>query len=110
MRSDDDYGLAYEQGLTSGAYVMTLGDTWVLDGDDEARSAWTRYVNHSRRKANCESYMLTFTALEPRLNSVYFEAIRDINSGEEILVDYGEEYWDTRVGRWNINRLVIDYL
>ena len=25
---------------------------------------------------------------------VYIEAIRDISAGEEILVDYGKEYWD----------------
>lgn len=88
---------------------MKLGDTWLLDGECEVRSGWTRFVNHSRRKANCESYMLTFATLEPRLNSVYFEATRDIAAGEEILVDYGEEYWDSRVGRWSLSRLIIDY-
>lgn len=110
VRSDYDYSVAYEHGLTSGAYIMTLGDTWVLDGDDEERSAWTRFVNHSKRKANCASYMLTISPLEQRLNCVYFEATRDIASGEEILVDYGEEYWDSRIGRWSLNRLAIDYL
>eukprot|EP00308_Calcidiscus_leptoporus_P007322 CAMPEP_0119401622 /NCGR_PEP_ID=MMETSP1334-20130426/142467_1 /TAXON_ID=127549 /ORGANISM="Calcidiscus leptoporus, Strain RCC1130" /LENGTH=79 /DNA_ID=CAMNT_0007425543 /DNA_START=579 /DNA_END=818 /DNA_ORIENTATION=- len=69
---------------------MTLGDTWLLDGEYAERSAWPRFVNHSRRKANCASYMLTVSELEPRFNSVYFEATRDIAAEEEILVDYGE--------------------
>uniref|UniRef100_A0A7S0L0H8 SET domain-containing protein n=2 Tax=Coccolithus braarudii TaxID=221442 RepID=A0A7S0L0H8_9EUKA len=98
---------------TSGAYIMTLGDSWVLDGEDETRSAWTRFVNHSRRKANCASYFLVVSPTEESrytLNSVYLEATRDISAGEELLIDYGPEYWDSRVGKWAPTRFAIDYL
>jgi SET domain-containing protein len=37
---------------------------------------------------------------------VYIEAMRDIAPGEEILVRYGKEYWDTI--RYNMKLSVID--
>ncbi len=41
----------------------------------------------------------------------YLETIRDIKPGEELLISYGDEYWDALVGRFNIiERLKIDYL
>ena len=30
--------------------------------------------------------------------------------GEELLVNYGSDYWDSRVGRGNLRRFCIDYL
>lgn len=64
-------------------YLFEIDQEWTVDGSDTSNTA--RYINHScRPNSECE--------LEN--GRVFFYAIRDIQDGEEITIDYGDEYFD----------------
>ena len=112
VRTTDDSNRARVLGRTSNAYALNLdvdeaGNGWVVDAEFSDRSGWQRYINHSVRRANCE---LAGATTLGRRYCTYFRATRPIASGDELLFDYGQKYWDTRVGRWNLQRFAIDYL
>jgi SET domain-containing protein len=48
----------------------------------------TRFINHSSRP-NVKAYTIELD----RRAETYFEALRDIESGEQLLFDYGPDYW-----------------
>lgn len=63
-----------------------------VDAEDEYKSLWTRFLNHaSPPKNNCnpKSVAESYNG-EPR---VWFVASRDIEVGEELCFDYGDDYW-----------------
>ncbi len=64
-------------------YLFEIDSEWTIDGAE--RSNIARYVNHSC-DPNCEA--------EIKDNRIFFNAIRDIEKGEEFTIDYGEEYFD----------------
>ena len=64
-------------------YMFEIDARWTIDGS--GRSNIARYVNHSCRP-NAEAVL--------RKGRIVYVAVRDIASGEEITVDYGEEYFD----------------
>ena len=64
-------------------YLFELDDEWTIDGSD--RSNIARYINHAC-DPNCES--------EIHDGHILILATRDIEAGEEILMDYGQEYFD----------------
>lgn len=64
-------------------YLFELDDTWTIDGSSPANVA--RYINHSC-EPNCEA--------DIRDGRVYISAVRDVRAGEEITIDYGDEYFD----------------
>jgi len=64
-------------------YLFDLENGWTIDGAGYGNTA--RYVNHSCTP-NCEA--------ELDGDRVFFYAVRDIKEGEEITIDYGEEYFD----------------
>jgi SET domain-containing protein len=73
---------AHERERRSGAkYMFELNRTWTIDGS--ARWNLGRYVNHSCRP-NAESIVSK--------GRMRFVALRTITAGEEITIDYGEEY------------------
>ena len=39
----------------------------------------------------------------------YLETLREIKPGEELLISYGDEYWDARAPRFSPARLRIDW-
>lgn len=104
----EDAYAATARGDSSGEYFaeLTLGRTgaesFVVDAEDESTSNWPRYINHSQRLANCKNVELRM----PLLNSLpvrvplglYVKTLRTIAAGEELLVDYGDSYWDRRLG------------
>lgn len=119
---------AYQEGPSSGAYAMGLSNGKVIDGENPQRSNFLRYMNHSKRKANCAS---VDEALGP-LAAVVIETNRPISEvcaastlnerhladhtndplatqGEEMLFDYGNEYWDARFPRFSPTRVRVDY-
>lgn len=55
----------------------------MIDGNIPANAA--RFINHSCAP-NCE--------IDIRKRRVYIFALRDIESGEELSYDYGEEYFE----------------
>jgi hypothetical protein len=75
---------AREKERRSGAkYMFEIDERWTIDGS--ARSNLGRYVNHSCRP-NSEA--------ELRNGRIVFVARRAIAPGEEITLDYGDEYFD----------------
>lgn len=64
-------------------YLFDLENGFTLDGS--ARSNLARYINHSCGP-NVEA--------ELDGNHIYIYALRNIESGEEMTIDYGEEYFD----------------
>ena len=63
-------------------YLFEIDSVWTIDGSGQANTA--RYVNHSCAP-NCEA--------ELRDGKVLIFATRDIKPGEELTIDYGEEYF-----------------
>ena len=76
-RKDDDF--------VENKYLFALNSRWTIDGSGRKNIA--RYINHSC-KPNAES------DVRPRERQVFIRAIKNIEEGEEINYDYGEEYFD----------------
>jgi hypothetical protein len=86
-----------EDGITSSSYAFSLGSGFVIDAEDEKDSGWARFVNHSVRRESCQCVPVGLpSATEPF--AIYFETTRKIAAGEELLIDYGKQYWDTQLG------------
>lgn len=64
-------------------YLFALDDEWTIDGS--ARTNVARYINHSC-DPNCEA--------EIHDGRIYILSTRDIDVGEELTIDYGDEYFD----------------
>lgn len=64
-------------------YLFEIDRAWTIDGS--SRSNIARYINHSC-VPNCEA--------EIRDGAILIYASRDIKRGEEITLDYGQEYFD----------------
>jgi SET domain-containing protein len=89
------------QGI-SGDYLFDIGNDLYIDGEDADISSWCRFMNHvaksDKKACNVKTRCTRITigdggimVLQPRL---WFEAIRDIEHGEELSFDYGDSYWD----------------
>ncbi|MDP3965547.1 MAG: SET domain-containing protein [bacterium] len=80
--------------VSKSRYLFEIDKEWTIDGS--VRSNIARYINHSCRP-NCEADLRDLPA--PRLarqagRHILIFAKRDIESGEELTIDYGEEYFD----------------
>ncbi|PIR82360.1 hypothetical protein COU20_02965 [Candidatus Kaiserbacteria bacterium CG10_big_fil_rev_8_21_14_0_10_59_10] len=64
-------------------YLFEIDETWTVDGSPRSNTA--RYINHSCNP-NCEA------VIEDGHINIY--ARRPISRGEELTMDYGEEYFD----------------
>ena len=64
-------------------YLFELDSEWTIDAEDESNTA--RYINHSC-EPNCEAEIVD--------DHIFISALRDIAAGEELTMDYGEEYFD----------------
>ena len=54
LRRKEDHAAKLEQGMTTGDYAFRLGADWVIDGEVPESSSWGRFINHSKRRCNCE--------------------------------------------------------
>jgi len=97
----------FDASPSTGLYAMRTNGV-VIDGEDPDRSNYCRFINHSVRRANCQATEAWED--DSPLAAVYLETLRDIAAGEELLFDYGEEYWDAQLPRFSPQRLVVDYL
>ena len=70
----------------SSSYVVYVCANHVIVGEGPEAN-YTRYANHGSRP---NALLVTST----RWKSARLEALRDIRPGEEILFDYGEDYWE----------------
>lgn len=80
----------------TGTYLYGIqvpnGEAIYVDAEDEYYSLWTRFLNHAsppHNNVNPKSIHESWNG-EPR---VWFVALRDIEPGEEICFDYGDDYW-----------------
>ncbi len=64
-------------------YLFDLENGWTIDGAAFGNTA--RYVNHSCNP-NCEAII--------EGEQIFFYAVRRIETGEELTIDYGKEYFD----------------
>lgn len=69
--------------MTDARYLFEIDADWTIDGEDPSNIA--RFINHSCAP-NAES--------EIHDGHVLICALRRIKIGEEITMDYGEEYYD----------------
>jgi uncharacterized protein len=68
---------------TGAKFMFEVNSRWTIDGS--SRRNLGRYLNHSCRP-NAEPMQ--------RRRTIYFRALRAIAPGEEITIDYGEEYFE----------------
>ena len=66
-------------------YLFQLNDTYMIDGSDLSNLA--RYINHSC-KPNAQAVLTNDET------HVTIEAIKRINPGDEITINYGTEYFE----------------
>lgn len=67
-----------------GKYLFEIDSEWTIDGEVPENTA--RYINHDCHP-NTEAEISEDDRIEIR-------AIRDIAAGEELTIDYGDEYFD----------------
>jgi SET domain-containing protein len=72
-----------EADALSTRYLFEIDENWTVDGSP--RSNIARYMNHSC-DPNCEADIVD--------GKILISAIRDIEVGEELTFDYGDEYFD----------------
>jgi len=77
LLNDETYGM-------DNRYLFYLNDTYCIDGSD--RSNLARYINHS-----CSPNAQAVVSYDE--TSITIEAIEPIEAGDEIVIDYGEEYF-----------------
>lgn len=66
-------------------YLFQLNDKKYIDGSDPTNIA--RYINHS-----CDPNAQAFVSHDEK--NITIEAIKPIKRGDEIVIDYGHEYFD----------------
>lgn len=76
----------YDPNRPFSAYVLWVCRTHIIVGDGP-KANYTRYINHSDEPN-------AFLVVSSRWKTARFEALRDIEPGEEIFFDYGDDYWD----------------
>ncbi|KAJ1463303.1 hypothetical protein M885DRAFT_557014 [Pelagophyceae sp. CCMP2097] len=76
----------------TGDYIFKVEDDLYIDAEDHTTANWARFVNHGGEESNMrvKSLAYSFPAGDPR---VWFVSTVDIQQGDELLFDYGEEYW-----------------
>ncbi len=68
------------------AYVMWVTKDHILVGEGP-KANYTRYINHDDEPN-------AFLVVSSRWKTARFQALRDIEPGEEIFFDYGDDYWE----------------
>ena len=75
-------------------YIVKVGRDHYVDAlSRKGEKSLGGYVNHSSHDPNCK---LIICERNDRDLFALLVAIRDINEGEELTFDYGEEYWSSR--------------
>ncbi len=74
---------AKEADKRGGQYLFELNSRWTLDG--KGRKNLARYINHSCRP-NAEA--------DVKGHQVFITALKNIKEGEEIIYDYGKEFFN----------------
>lgn len=75
-----------EADIKGGKYLLTVDEKHIIDGSP--RSNLARYINHSCRP-NAKAYSSGLR--------VWIWSTRTIRAGEEITINYGQEYFDDHI-------------
>ena len=73
------------------SYIFCVNDNYNIDGIDPAKSSLLRYSNHSSTAPNMEPHIERKKG--QREKHVYFHTSRAVSKGDELLWDYGSQYW-----------------
>mmetsp|Transcript_8702 Transcript_8702/g.18756 ORF Transcript_8702/g.18756 Transcript_8702/m.18756 type:complete len:330 (+) Transcript_8702:183-1172(+) len=82
------YGISIPQNTTKNKRHSGHSRVYV-DAEDEYKSIWTRFINHASPPLDNVTPRSGYDGY-PR---VWFVANRNIEEGEEICFDYGDDYW-----------------
>ena len=85
-------GKIFEDNNSDGLYAMELANGDVIDGANEARSSFVRFINHSVWHANC---MASDAWEEGPIAAVYIETLKQIKPGEELFFNCTREHLDS---------------
>jgi hypothetical protein len=92
-----EYNDKYDDGRTLAPYTIQATPQTFIDGRDPLLCVHDgRFANDGRGRASNAVYQIDCTSrVNPRArpHRVSVVAVRRIEVGEEILVDYGSEYW-----------------
>ena len=88
----DEADQQYHSDVSSGhTFLFTLNEEWIVDGNDQGNIA--RWIN-----TGCDPNAIAFIHSEdkkkpdPKKDRVIIEALRNIETGEEIIYDYGFDF------------------
>ena len=81
------------KGDATNAYIYFVKPNHVIDARNHPKSL-ARYINDAKGLVRVKERKNNAKFVTEGLR-VYVEAIRDIGAGEEIFVEYGQQYWDT---------------
>ena len=92
----DAFFARYPKG--DGLYVAGIHDDLYIDGSDPERngagsSALARWMNHAAQETSARPNVCGRKQRVGPNPAMHFYALRPIRSGEELLFDYGDEYW-----------------
>ena len=83
---------------TTGEYLFAISSSLgaepdiFIDAEDPWRSNWCRFINHAP-EPECNLRCRSLAADMHGNPRIWFVALRDIEAGEELLYDYGDNYW-----------------
>ncbi|KAG8467062.1 hypothetical protein KFE25_000378 [Diacronema lutheri] len=81
-----------ERGVrTSGEYILAVGSGIFIDAEDPQCANWCRYLNHDARPNVALKTLPRGLEGRPR---AWFVTTRRILAGEELVFDYGDDYWN----------------
>ncbi len=74
-------------------YIYFVNEDHVIDAKDNPE-VYARYANDAEGLTNVKHLFnnCEFTNIEGR---IYIKALKNISAGEEILIGYGQDYWET---------------
>lgn len=81
-----------KQDNASNGYLYYMNRNHVIDARNYKKSK-ARYANDARGLQRVKGFLNNAIYIE-KDGRVFIESTRDIAPGEEILVNYGKEYWD----------------
>jgi hypothetical protein len=84
--------ISWKEVTADNAYIFYVNRNHVIDARPY-KTALARYANDARGIYRLKGKRNNADYVEEGL-SVFIQATRDIEKGEEILVGYGKEYWD----------------
>jgi uncharacterized protein len=84
--------ISWKEVTSDNAYIYYVNRNHVIDAKNH-KKAFARYANDAKGIYRVRGKRNNAAYVEEGL-SVFIQAIRDIQKGDEIFVGYGKEYWD----------------